>query len=52
MNHTESEDAVLGTCASFAVLIVGAAFAMLLYQLITTAVPLVESILSQRMTGF
>jgi hypothetical protein len=49
MQPTKPEDAVLGTCASCIVLVVGAAFAALLYQLITTAVPLVESMMSQRM---
>jgi hypothetical protein len=49
MSHSKPEDAVFGTCAGCTVLVVGAAFAALLYQLITAAVPLVELVMSQRM---
>ena len=48
MNTSKPEDVVLDTCASCAVLIVGAAFVTLLYELITAAVPLIESMMSSR----
>jgi hypothetical protein len=54
MNTSKPEDVVLDTCASCAVLVVGAAFVTLLYELIAAALPLVESMMSQRFmaTGF
>jgi hypothetical protein len=57
MKNRKPEDDVFAMCASFTVLSVAAAFAALLYKLITAAVPLVELMMShsQRMlmtTGF
>jgi hypothetical protein len=46
MNHSKPEDAAFVSCASCAVLLVGAAFAVLLYQLIALAAPYVESMSS------
>jgi hypothetical protein len=43
MNSRRAEDAVFVSCASCAVLLVGAAFVVLVYQLIALAAPFVES---------
>ena len=47
MNNSKPEAAVLVRCAISAVLLVGAAFALLLYELIALAAPYVESMSSQ-----
>jgi hypothetical protein len=46
MNQSKPEDAVLVSCASCAVLLVGAAFTVLVYQLTALAAPYVESMSS------
>lgn len=47
MKNSKPEDDVFAMCASVTVLAAAAAFAALLYQVITAAVPLVESVMSQ-----
>ena len=47
MSNRKPENAALIGCASCTVLLTGAAFALLLYQLIALAAPYVESISSQ-----
>lgn len=44
MSHTKLEDLMFETTATCAVLVAGTALAMLLYRLITVAVPLLGSI--------
>jgi hypothetical protein len=48
MHHTHAtNDGILITCATSIVLVAAAAFALLIYPLITAAVPLLETALSQ-----
>jgi hypothetical protein len=47
MKNSKSEDNVFAMCASVTVLATAAAFAALVYQLVTALVPLVESVMSQ-----
>jgi hypothetical protein len=43
MNHKKAEDLVFETTAGFALFVAATAITVLLYQLITTAVPLLQS---------
>ena len=54
MKNSKAEEVVFGACASCTLVTVGVAFVTLLYELVTAAVPLVASMMSQRFmaTGF
>ena len=55
MKNRTTNDVMFTTCATCTVLLAAAAFAALIYEVITAAVPLLESMMSQRlpmMSGF